>query len=285
MTRRANLIEPQDLASQLDDPATDVVLLDASWYLPTENRRPHREYAEAHIPGAQYFDIDKISDQDSVLPHMIPTESFFTRAARDLGVSRDSRVVVYDSAGLFSAARAWWLFRLFGHPDTALLHGGLPAWKQLDLPVTEQSPNVRYGNFTANMDPALVASMADIRRNCESAEAVIVDARSADRFAGTAPEPRPELQSGHMPGAISLPFNELLDKGKLKPETELHEIFSQRSIGKEVSLVTSCGSGVTAAIITLALDCCGLGLHRLYDGSWTEWASDPDNPINTLDES
>ena len=198
------LITPDELAEQIEDP--NLVVLDGSWYLPAENRDPLREFRNRHIPGARFFDIDKISDPDSDLPHMLPKPDFFAKAVEKLGITNLSQVVVYDGRGLFSAARVWWMFRIFGHEGVRLLSGGLPAWIAGDFPVSNRDPEIIPGQFTVDFDSTKVASMQDILENLETGESVILDARSAGRFTGMAPEPRPELKSGHMPGALSLPF-------------------------------------------------------------------------------
>ncbi len=277
------LITPDELAEQIEDP--NLVVLDGSWYLPAENRDPLREFRNRHIPGARFFDIDKISDTDSDLPHMLPKPDFFAKAVEKLGITNLSQVVVYDGRGLFSAARVWWMFRIFGHEGVRLLSGGLPAWIAGDFPVSNRDPEIIPGQFTVDFDSTKVASMQDILENLETGESVILDARSAGRFTGMAPEPRPELKSGHMPGALSLPFTELLEDGRLKPVEDLKQIFENRGIYDGQKMITSCGSGVSAAVINLALVLCGYGMHRLYDGSWTEWASPvKDNPIVAVNQ-
>ena len=277
MTENTNLIEPEALHQQLDAPG--LVILDCSWYLPGQNRVARDEYEIAHIPGARFFDIDAISDQDTDLPHMIPASSFFVNKVEELGISNTSQIVVYDGTGLFSAARVWWMFHLFGHKQISILNGGLPAWIERGYRTTAGNTPVMKGHFTANLDTSMVAYMEDIQGNCDTHEFMILDARSEARFNGQAPEPRPELPSGHMPGAISLPFTELLDGNRMKSADRLHEIFNRLGVSKSSPVVTSCGSGITAAIITLALKNSGYGMQRLFDGSWTEWALDPDNPI------
>ncbi len=258
-------------------------ILDCSWFLPTQNKDPEREFRHAHIAGAQFFDIDKICDQTTDLPHMLPSETDFTLAVSALGINSTDTVIAYDSAGLFSAARVWWMFKVFGHESVRVLEGGLPAWIAAGGQISSVSETPIAGNFTAAFQPELVATKAQLISNCESHEYVVLDARSSARFLGQAPEPRPGLPSGHMPNAISLPFNELVEGGKLKPREELSLIFSDHGVTKSSRVVTSCGSGVTAAIITLAMAECGLGLKRLYDGAWAEWGSARDTII--LDRS
>ncbi len=271
------LIAPHDLMERIAEP--DMVVLDGSWYLPTENRDPQREYRSQHVAGARFFDIDKISDPDSDLPHMLPKPDYFAKAVEQLGISNDSQVVVYDGKGLFSAARVWWMFRIFGHQWVSVLDGGLPAWLARGFPTSNQEPAITPGTFDVAFDSSNVATMQEILDNLETGESVILDARSAGRFTGTAPEPRPELRGGHMPGALSLPFTELLEDGRLKSVDDLRQVFERRGIVDDQKVITSCGSGVSAAVINLALLLCGFERQRLYDGSWTEWASVKDNPV------
>lgn len=298
MTEDKNLIEPAVLHQQLNSP--ELVILDCSWYLPTQNRVARDEYRQAHIPGARFFDIDAISDQETNLPHTIPSPSFFADRVEELGISNTSHIVAYDGAGLFSAARVWWMFHLFGHRQIAILNGGLPAWVEQGYQTTaEKAPtparvqshtpistpaSITKGDFSATLNPSMIAYMKELRSNCGTRKCMVLDARSTARFNGKAPEPRTGLSSGHIPGAISLPFTELMDGTRIKPATELTEIFNRLGVskpdaGKSISIITSCGSGVTAAIITLALSNSGYGMQRLYDGSWSEWASIPGNPI------
>ena len=274
---KSNLISAAELHDVLGQP--DVVVVDGSWYLPTQGRNPLQEFLDRHIPSAQFFDIDQICDLDSTLPHMVPDTSLFEKKVRELGINNDSRIVVYDGAGIFSAPRVWWLFRLFGHTRIRVLNGGLPQWldKGYDTEVAVQKPGI--GNFTANPDMTRVATMEDMRKNAQLNDSLVLDARSYPRFVGEAPEPRAELPSGHMPNSKSLAFTELLEGGKFRDVADLGAVLRSRGASKSNSIITSCGSGVTAAVITLALDECGFGLQRLYDGSWTEWASHSDNPI------
>lgn len=271
------VITARQLMERINDP--NLIILDGSWYLPGENRNARREFADRHIPGARFFDIDQISDPDSDLPHMLPTPHNFSKAVQKLGVSNDTQVVAYDGKGLFSAARVWWMFRIFGHKWVSVLNGGLPGWMEAGFPATGHMPEFSPGTFHADFDSGNVATVLDVRDNIETGNAAILDARSFARFSGTAPEPRPELPSGHMPGAISLPFTELLEHGGLKSPEHLRKIFDAHGIREDMPIITSCGSGVTAAVINLALFLCGFGMQRLYDGSWTEWASGKDNPV------
>jgi len=254
-----------------------VRIIDCSWYLPTQQRNAHEEFLAQHIPGAQFFDIDAVCDTASDLPHMLPSETDFASAVSALGISNDTQLIVYDAAGLFSAARLWWMFKVFGHNTVKILNGGLSAWLDAGHAVeseTERSTNsFTLGSFTANLQSDLVASKEQLIENCDSKEFIVLDARSTERFLGQAPEPRPGLPSGHMPQSVTLPFNRLVENGQLKPVEELKEIFAQVRVNESSTVITSCGSGVTASIITLALDECGYGLHKLYDGAWAEWGT------------
>lgn len=271
------LISTQELADQLDNP--NLVILDGSWHLPAAGRDAIDEYQQQHIPGTRFFDIDDISDKNSSLPHMLPSGEEFAAAVSALGVSDDSEIVVYDAAGIFSAPRVWWTFKVFGHDNIRVLNGGLPKWIAEERPVTAETSAVEPASFKAVLNTDLVATMADVLQNCETQTATVLDARARDRYEGNAPEPRPGVRSGHIPGACSLPMTELLDGGKFKNASELSEIFANHELMPGDLFITSCGSGVTAAIITLALTEVGYGMNRLYDGSWTEWGGNPNVPI------
>jgi len=259
-------------------------LLDCSWYLPSQNRNHAREFNERHISNAQFFDIDAVCDLNNPLPHMLPSAESFAETARDLGINQNSRVVVYDSAGLFSAARVWWMFKIFGLDSIQVLNGGLPAWLAENGQTDHSSNQSKIskktkGDFHANLDPQLVASKEQLIANIESNTYTVLDARPTNRFLGKAPEPRPALPSGHMPNSLSIPIDQLVEKGKLKTNDKLHKIFTSIGVDKDTNIVTSCGSGVTAAIICLALYEIGYGLKPLYDGSWAEWGSASDTII------
>jgi thiosulfate/3-mercaptopyruvate sulfurtransferase len=257
----------------------DVKVVDATWFLPNQNRDGHAEYLREHIPGAVYFPIDEIADTSSPLPHMLPGEHRFSEAAGALGIGRDDTIVVYDAAGLFSAARVWWTFRHFGAPQVFVLNGGLPAWKSAGYPTESGPVTVEPREFKARADAPSVSDYLAVKAALASGDRQVVDARSRERFAGTAPEPRPELPSGRMPGAFNLPFQELLDdEGRLLPDDAIREKFQAAGVDLSKPVTTTCGSGVTAAILTLALTAAGHDDLSLYDGSWTEWASRDDCP-------
>lgn len=279
MTTQSQLCSVEELKSLIKQ--DDVVILDSSWYLPSQRIDAHKEFAEQHIPGARFFAIDTICDLDSNLPHMLPSAAQFSQAVSQLGVSNESRIIVYDSAGLFSAARVWWTFKVFGHDKVQVLDGGLPRWVEQggSLGTLDCTLKATKRSYVAKLNSAMVADKAALIENSSSKQYVVLDARPKERFLGTAPEPRPELPSGHMPESISVSASSLIDRGRLKPKNELQKLFNEIHIDKTTLIVTSCGSGVTAAIITLALAECGYGLNKLYDGAWSEWAAADDTIV------
>ena len=274
------LVEPGWLHDNLD--RDDVVVVDASWYLPNMNRDGYAEYLEAHIPGAVYFPIDGIADKASDLPHMLPSAEDFAAAVGAMGIADDDTIVVYDAVGLSSSARVWWTFQVFGATNVFILNGGLPAWKDAGFEVETGKVFRPARTFSAVLNAAAVSDHVAVRQALQSGDRQVLDARSAGRFAGSAPEPRPELPSGHMPGSLNLPFTELISPdGKLLPDDELRKRLEGAGLDLEKPVTTTCGSGVTAAILTLALQSIGHDDLSLYDGSWTEWASRGDCPVIT----
>lgn len=258
------------LAAHLKDP--DLRILDASWYLPDAGRNARAEYDKAHIPGARFFDIDENSDQRSNLPHMAPPPEKFISRMRAMGVGDGHQVVVYDGAGLFSAARVWWLFRLMGKTDVAVLDGGFPKWQAEGREIEDMPPVLRDRHMTVSRQNQLVKDVTQVAHAAKLAEAEIIDARSAARFRGEAPEPRPGLRSGHIPGSRNVPFSTLLAAdGTLKPTADLRATFEAAGVDLAKPAITTCGSGVTAAVLSLALERIGHRNHALYDGSWSEW--------------
>jgi thiosulfate/3-mercaptopyruvate sulfurtransferase len=269
------LVSPEWLASRIGQPG--LVVIDASWYLPAQQRDPRQEYLDGHVPGAVFFDLDAVSAHDTSLPHMMPTPTVFASAMRKLGVADGAQIVVYDGLGLFSAPRLWWMLRAFGARDVLILDGGLPKWKSEGRPLEDGETIRTPAHFNARLDHSFVASMADVQKALADNSAQVLDARPAERFRGEAPEPRPGLRMGHMPGAKSVPFGALLQDGRLKPAPELAKALDSLGVDPQKPAITSCGSGVSAAIITLALVVAGRNPGALYDGSWAEWGA-PDGP-------
>ncbi|SNZ07509.1 3-mercaptopyruvate sulfurtransferase [Cohaesibacter gelatinilyticus] len=274
------LVSTEWLAAHLNSP--DVVVVDGSWYLPHMERDPIAEYQEAHIPGAIFFDIDKVADLTTDLPHMLPSAVQFSSAMRKLGIGDGQRVVVYDGMGLFSAARVWWTFRTMGVQDVYVLDGGLPKWKEEDRPVDDLPPVPRPRHFSSRLDHGAVRDFKDVLKAMDDERIQIVDARPHERWKGLAPEPRPNVRSGRIPGSHSVPFMDLLDdKGRLKDVSDLKDRFEKAGVDLDKPIITSCGSGATAAVLSFALDTIGHRKHSLYDGAWAEWGAKDDSPLDS----
>ena len=276
------LVSTNWLAQHLKDP--DLRVLDGSWYLPEAGRNPKEEYGEAHIPGARFFDIDEISDKASDLPHMAPPVEMFMSRMRAIGVGDGHQVVVYDGAGLVSAARVWWLFKLMGQENVAVLDGGFPKWKAEGHPVEDMPPMVRDRHMTVRFQNHLVRDVTQVSAASKLKDITIVDARAANRFRGEAPEPREGLRAGHIPGSRSVPFTKLLKADRtMKSPEDCRAEFEAAGVDLSKPIITSCGSGVTAAILALALERIGHHKWSLYDGSWAEWGMFPTVPVATGD--
>lgn len=275
------LVETQWLAEHLHAP--DLAIVDGSWHLPTMRRDAGKEYLEEHIPGAVFFDIDKISDHESDLPHMLPSPLAFSSAMQELGIGDGMRIIVYDNSGIYSAPRVWWTFRAMGVHDIAVLNGGLPKWKADGHPVEKGPAAARQArHFTARLNRELIRDVEDMQALLTSNVAQIVDARSAERFSGKAPEPRAGLRSGHIPGSLNLPYDQLInDDGTLKSAEDIKAVFKAANVDLDRPVATTCGSGVTASTLALALAMIGHVHTSVYDGSWSEWGANENLPIAT----
>ncbi|CAO4167627.1 Thiosulfate/3-mercaptopyruvate sulfurtransferase [Methylorubrum populi] len=273
-------VTPEWLHQRLSAP--DIIVLDASWYLPAQGRDAEAEYRAAHVPGAIRFDLDAMSDTDSPLPHMLPPPEVFSSRMRALGVGDGAQVVVYDGMGLFSAPRVRWMLQTFGMRDVKILEGGLPAWIAAGYPTEDGEPRPRdRRHFTPRLDNGAIAEGNDIARALANRSAQVVDARSGPRFRGEEAEPRPGVRPGHMPGAKNLHYAALQANGRLRDEASLRAAIAEAGVDLDRPVITTCGSGVTAAIVSLALETLGRQPRALYDGSWSEWGSDPDRPVET----
>ena len=277
------VVSTEWLAQHLDAP--DVRVIDATSFLPTVDRDPRQEYEAQHIPGAQFFDINDIADTDNELPHMLPSAEKFSSKVRKLGLGDGLRIVAYDTNGGSSAScRAWWMFRVFGHEDVSVLNGGLPKWLAEERPVEDLPPVPRERHFSARQNNFLVRDVQHLLANIESGREQVVDVRSAGRFAGTDPEPRPTHKKGHIPNSINLPYQDLFDKdagGVFRAADEIKSVVEAAGIDVSKPIVTTCGSGVTACVAALALYLIGHKEVAVYDGSWAEWGNHFDTPVVT----
>ena len=275
------LVGAEWLAAHLDDPHVRIV--DSSFTLPGVTPTARENYDRGHIPGAVFFDIDDICDPGSSLPHMIPAAELFAQKLGALGIGDGDRVVAYDGVGLSSAGRAWWMLRLFGHDNVAILDGGLPGWRAEGRPIVTAAPAPQPRAFTARLDPAVVRDKAALLANLSSRREQVVDARAAGRFDGSTPEARPGLRSGHIPGSRNLPYDQLTDPAthRLRSAEELEALFSEAGVALDRPVATSCGSGVTACALAFGLHLIGHPGAAVYDGSWSEWGLPGDTPVAT----
>ncbi len=276
-----SLISTQGLADYLVTP--DVLVVDAGWFLPGEELDGREEYENAHIPGAVFFDIDAYADTESDLPHMLPGLDAFSSMMGHMGSGDGHRIVVYDRHGLFSAARVWWTFRAFGHDDVAILDGGFPKWEREGRPLSNLPITPQKRPFMARLNNLMVRDLTQVRKNIDSAKAQLVDARGIARFKGEAPEPREGMRSGHIPGSLNLPYTKLSDPedGTVLDADALSALFDAAGINQARPVITTCGSGITACILAFDLHLLGHGDVAVYDGSWAEWGSRDDTPIET----
>lgn len=274
------LINCEWLYRNLNSP--DLVILDATFFLPRQQRNGHSEFVSAHIPNALFFDIDSIADPGSPLPHTLPDDELFAQSVGAMGISNDCQLVIYDNNHFFAAARAWWMFRVFGHQRVYVLNGGLQTWLQLEYPINASATQHKSQKYSSNYQPQLFCDLTQMRQIVRTANRQILDSRSPDSFAGQRPLPDPTLQPGHIPNSINIPYSMLhTSNHKLLPAAKLIQLFEAAGVDLGAPIVTSCGSGVSAAVLTLALYECGVHDVPLYDGSWAEWGRQANTPKNT----
>jgi thiosulfate/3-mercaptopyruvate sulfurtransferase len=274
-----NFLTTGELAAKLGD--ANLGVIDASWHLPNSGRTGAAEFRLKHIPGAVFFDIDTIADHDQGLPHMLPKSEALAKAMSALGLGDGMGFVVYDALGLYAAARVWWTLRAYGVQEVRILEGGLPKWIKEGRRIETGDAHPKPRPFTPRLEESFVASLDEVRAALANGSAQVVDARAAERFRGVAPEPRPGVRSGRIPGSLNLPFVDIIEHGCLKPPDALKAAFAEHGVDIQKPIITTCGSGVTAAILALAVEEAGGKVEGLYDGSWAEWGSRADCPVVT----
>lgn len=273
-----SLVSTSWLVDHLNDP--NVKIIDGSWHLPTSGRDGYKEYLDMHIPGAVYFDIDKISDSSSALPHMMPSAEVFSSKVREMGVSNSHKIIIYDSQGIFSAPRVWWMFRAFGHKNVSVMTGGFKSWMNENKPIEDHLPKISEGDFLGKLNADVIRSLSDIKNNIVSNKELVIDARATNRFNGSELEFRSGVRSGHIPKSINLPYDKVINNdGTYISNKELVDVFNKLGANEEQSVITTCGSGITACILGLGLHLIGRNNWTVYDGSWTEWGSNKDVEI------
>lgn len=278
MPDTSSLISTGWLADNLND--SDIRIIDATWHLPTSPRNALKEFEEDHIPGALFFDIDEIADLDNPLPHMMPKNDKMSARIRAMGINKDDHIIVYDNSGFCTAARVWFMFKNYGHKNVSILDGGIQKWKSEGRPTENISHNITSSHYTAQKNEDRIRSIEQVTGNIVSKKEQLVDARAAGRFLGTAPEPRPDSKSGHIPQSLNVPFSDLLNEDKTyKSKAEIKAVFKKNGVDLTKPVITSCGSGVTACVLIFALEQIGHTQSALYDGSWSQWGTHPDTVI------